>query len=144
MASAASKMLDETGWAPGSIDYIVPHQAGSGIVRFAEMKLQEAGFTANVINGMARDIGNVSSGSIPFALNKLWRKLDGNILCPIASVGPPGENKVSQGCIALRSTPLHHALVRADSLSAHAIPVNALSAGHTPDLSPLPGTVSMP
>jgi 3-oxoacyl-[acyl-carrier-protein] synthase III len=110
MASAASDMLDETGLAPENIDYIVPHQAGSGIVRFAEMKLREAGFTAEVINGMTRDVGNVSSGSVPYTLGKLWQQLDGTILCPIASVGPPGECVVAQGCIALRSTAIHRAL----------------------------------
>ena len=65
MASAARDMLDETGLAPQDIQYVVPHQAGSGIVRFAEMKLREAGFTAEVINGMASQVGNVSSGSVP-------------------------------------------------------------------------------
>ncbi len=110
MASAASDMLDETGLAAENVDYIVPHQAGSGIVRFAEMKLREVGFTAEVINGMTSDVGNVSSGSVPYTLGKLWHKLDGTILCPIASVGPPGECVVAQGCIALRSTANHQAL----------------------------------
>ena len=107
MASAASEMLGETGLTPEDIRFVIPHQAGSGIVRFAEMKLREAGFSAEVINGMASQVGNVSSGSVPYTLDKLWRQLDGNILCPIASVGPPGECAVAQGCIALRSTSLH-------------------------------------
>lgn len=107
MASAASEMLEETGLAPDDIQFIVPHQAGSGIVRFAEMKLREAGFSAEVINGMASEVGNVSSGSVPYTLSELWEELSGNILCPIASVGPPGECAVAQGCIALRSTPAH-------------------------------------
>ncbi len=144
MASAASKMLDETGWTTRNIDYIVPHQAGSGIVRFAEMKLEEAGFTADVINGMARDIGNVSSGSVPYTLNKLWNQLDGNILCPIASVGPPGECTVAQGCIALRSTPIHHDLVRQASSSVHSVPVSALSVSQNSVLLANSGTASMP
>lgn len=110
MASAASDMLDETGLAAENIDFIVPHQAGSGIVRFAEMKLREAGFSAEVINGMASEVGNVSSGSVPYTLGKLWQQLNGTILCPIASVGPPGECAVAQGCIALRSTEIHRAL----------------------------------
>ena len=113
MASAASDMLEETGLEPQNIQYIVPHQAGSGIVRFAEMKLREAGFTADVINGMASTVGNVSSGSVPFTLDKLWHQLDGNILCPVASVGPPGKCAVSQGCIALRSTAAHQSHTRA-------------------------------
>jgi 3-oxoacyl-[acyl-carrier-protein] synthase III len=109
MANAASEMLSATGLQADYINYIVPHQAGSGIVRFAEMKLRDAGFTAQVINGMTSDIGNVSSSSVPYTLNKLWHQLEGNILCPVASVGPPGESAVSQGCIALRSTSLHRA-----------------------------------
>ena len=113
MASAASDMLEETGLEPQNIQYIVPHQAGSGIVRFAEMKLREAGFTADVINGMTSTVGNVSSGSVPFTLDKLWHQLDGNILCPVASVGPPGKCAVSQGCIALRSTAAHQSHTRA-------------------------------
>jgi 3-oxoacyl-[acyl-carrier-protein] synthase III len=113
MANAASDMLEETGLVPENIQYIVPHQAGSGIVRFAEMKLREAGFTADVINGMASEVGNVSSGSVPYTLDKLWNQLDGNILCPIASVGPPGKCAVAQGCIALRSTGVHQAQTRA-------------------------------
>ena len=113
MANAASEMLSATGLRADYIQYIVPHQAGSGIVRFAEMKLRDAGFTAKVINGMTSDIGNVSSSSVPYTLNKLWHQLDGNILCPVASVGPPGESAVAQGCIALRSTPLHRAAAAA-------------------------------
>lgn len=144
MASAANKMLDETGLTTGNIDYIVPHQAGSGIVRFAEMKLQEAGFTAEVINGMAAEVGNVSSGSVPYTLNKLWNQLDGNILCPIASVGPPGKCSVAQGCIALRSTPIHHALVRASSSSAHSVPGSAQSGNTFMDATTFPSNVSMP
>ena len=113
MASAASAMLNETGLSPENIQYIVPHQAGAGIVRFAEMKLREAGFTAEVINGMTSQVGNVSSGSVPYTLDKMWQQLEGNILCPIASVGPPGESSVAQGCIALRSTPNHRSQARA-------------------------------
>lgn len=109
MASAASEMLNETGMRPENIQYIVPHQAGSGIVRLAEMKLRDAGFTGTVVNGMTKEVGNVSSGSVPYTLNQLWHQLDGNILCPVASVGPPGEPAVAQGCIALRSTPIHRA-----------------------------------
>ena len=40
-------------------------------------------------------------------LNALWDDLNGNILCPIASVGPPEKHVVAQGCIALRATPIH-------------------------------------
>jgi len=108
MASATSEMVDDQGLSPEQIDYIVPHQAGSAIVRLAEMKLRDAGFTGPVVNGMTCHIGNVSSGSIPYTLKDKWDQLGGNVFCPIASVGPPGEAAVAQGCIALRSTE-HHA-----------------------------------
>jgi 3-oxoacyl-[acyl-carrier-protein] synthase III len=107
MASAAGDMLNETGLQPDSIRYVVPHQAGAGIVRLTEMRLRDAGFTAEVVNGMTSNVGNVSSGSIPYTLHQLWNQLDGNILCPVASVGPAGEPAVAQGCIAIRST-CHH------------------------------------
>ncbi len=107
MASAATAMLNETGLSAGEIRYIIPHQAGTAIVRLAEMKLRDAGFTGEVINGMTCDVGNVSSGSIPYTLSQIWDELDGYILCPIASVGPPGRPVVAQGCIALRTTTRH-------------------------------------
>lgn len=109
MANAAATLSAETGIRPTEIQFIVPHQAGSGIVRFTEMKLREAGFSGEVINGLTSDVGNVSSGSIPHALKKLWNQLDGNILCPAAAVGKPGRQHVYQGCIILRSTRRHQA-----------------------------------
>ncbi len=107
MAESATSMLNRVGWQPQDIRFIVPHQAGLGIVRLAEMKLRQAGFTAEVVNGMTGDVGNISSGSVPHTLEQKWNGLAGDILCPIASVGPPGKPAVAQGCIALRSTPLH-------------------------------------
>ncbi len=71
-------------------------------VRFAAMKLETIGVGGEVINGLTSQIGNVSSCSIPYALKQAWHVLDGTIACPAAGVGPPGEAKVSQGCILLR------------------------------------------
>ncbi len=107
MALSAREMVRGTGQEPEDIQHIIPHQAGFAIVRLTEMKLRDEGFTGQVINGMTHDIGNISSGSIPFTLHALWDELQGNILCPIASVGPPGKNAVAQGCIALRATAVH-------------------------------------
>lgn len=107
MAASAAEMVRETGGNPEEIQHVLPHQAGFAIVRLTEMKLRDEGFTGKVINGMTHDIGNVSSGSIPYSLNAMWDELHGDIVCPIASVGPPGKNRVAQGCIALRATPLH-------------------------------------
>lgn len=112
MASAARSMARRIGVNPEQVQFIVPHQAGSAIVRLAEMKLREAGFDGTVINGLTRNVGNVSSGSIPYALDQMWADLNGTILCPIASVGPPGRPVVAQGCIALRSTESHELAAR--------------------------------
>lgn len=103
MASSAMEMVEQIRLQPEDIDFIIPHQAGSAIVRLAEMKMRDMGFTGEVINGMANQIGNVSSGSIPYAIYRKWSELHGNILCPVASVGRPGKPFVTEGCIALRS-----------------------------------------
>ncbi|MEM7473468.1 MAG: 3-oxoacyl-[acyl-carrier-protein] synthase III C-terminal domain-containing protein [Planctomycetota bacterium] len=102
MANAATKMAAENDIDPSEVRHIVPHQAGAAIVRLTGMKLEEAGFTAEPCNGFTRDVGNTSSGSVPFALSELWDKLQGDILCPVAAVGAPGKPEVSQGCILLR------------------------------------------
>jgi hypothetical protein len=72
------------------------------------MKLEQLGVQAEVVNGLTKSVGNVSSGSIPYALKKSWDRLHGIIACPTAAVGDPGRAKVSQGCLLLKST-YHHA-----------------------------------
>jgi hypothetical protein len=89
------------------IRFVVLHQAGSRFVEFTGMKLESAGVRGELINGLTPHIGNVSSRSIPYALKKSWRRLHGLVACPTAAVGSPGISEVSQGCILLRSTPLH-------------------------------------
>lgn len=83
--------------------FVVPHQAGAGIVRLAAMKMESAGVRGQVVNDIATDIGNVSSCSIPYALKKMWDNLDGYIACPTAAVGQPGRAEMSQGCIVLKT-----------------------------------------
>ena len=82
----------------------MPHQAGTGIVRFTEMKLAQIGVHGEVINGLTSDVGNVSSCSVPYALQKTWNRLQGTIVCPTAGVGHPGNAQVSQGCIILKAS----------------------------------------
>ena len=103
MANAAAQLAQANHIAPDEINAIVPHQAGEGILRLTGMKLEEAGFTAKPVCGLISEVGNVSSGSVPFALSRMWDQLEGNILCPVAAVGAPGKAEVSQGCILLRS-----------------------------------------
>jgi 3-oxoacyl-[acyl-carrier-protein] synthase III len=107
MASAVGKAVEATGLRAEEIRFVVPHQAGTGIVRFTGMKLDSAGIHGEVINGLTKQIGNVSSCSIPYALRANWHRLSGTIACPTAAVGSPGAREVSQGCILLRATPLH-------------------------------------
>lgn len=104
MADAAEQILIRNQLQAADIQFIVPHQAGAGIVRLTAMKLETAGFDATVINGLTKDIGNVSSCSVPHALKASWNQLSGNILCPVAAVGAPGKSQVSQGCILLRES----------------------------------------
>ena len=107
MSSAVTKALAATDTRGEDVRFVVPHQAGAGIVRFTGMKLETAGVRGELINGLTQKIGNVSSCSIPFALKSTWQRLAGLIACPTVAVGSPGIAEVSQGCILLRATPLH-------------------------------------
>ncbi len=107
MSSALAKSLDAARIPPGDVRFVVPHQAGTGIVRLTAMKLEEIGIRGEVANGLTSGVGNVSSGSIPYALKNLWGRLNGIIACPVAAVGNPGAAEYSQGCILLRATQLH-------------------------------------
>ncbi len=109
MASAATEMAAANGLQPTDVRFVIPHQAGSGIVRFTGIKLEQAGYTGELINGMTGQIGNVSSGSVPYTIDRMWHRLQGSILCPVAAVGAPGKNEVSQGCLLLRTTARHRA-----------------------------------
>jgi 3-oxoacyl-[acyl-carrier-protein] synthase III len=113
MASALSAALNTAGIRPAEVQFVLPHQAGSAIVRLATMKFEQAGVAGEVVNGQTRDVGNVSSGSIPYALCSLWPRLSGTIACPAAAVGEPGRCEVLRGCILLRSTSCHDSLARA-------------------------------
>jgi 3-oxoacyl-[acyl-carrier-protein] synthase III len=107
MASAVDQAIQATGTDAGDIRFVVPHQAGAGIVRFTGMKLEASGVRGELINGLTQHVGNTSSCSIPFALKTAWQRLTGLIACPTAAVGNPGIAEVSQGCLLLRSTPQH-------------------------------------
>jgi len=110
MADATNTILRESSIRTEDVQCVVPHQAGTGIVQLASMKLDEIGVRGEVINGLTSEAGNVSSCSIPFALSKAWRTLDGIIACPSAGVGPPGQPRITQGCILLQATQLHRNL----------------------------------
>ena len=107
MASATASALEAAAIRSEDVRFVIPHQAGAGIVRFTAAKLDTLGIRGEVVNGLTAKVGNVSSGSIPYALKERWQTLGGTIACPTAAVGNPGKREVSQGCILLRATPLH-------------------------------------
>ncbi|MEM8735717.1 MAG: 3-oxoacyl-[acyl-carrier-protein] synthase III C-terminal domain-containing protein [Planctomycetota bacterium] len=110
MADAAEDICQKNHMEPANVDWVVPHQAGTGIVRLTGMKLEQCGFSVEPINGLTANCGNVSSGSVPMALADHWDRLHGHIVCPVAAVGAPGKAEVSQGCILLRGTQLSKSL----------------------------------
>jgi 3-oxoacyl-[acyl-carrier-protein] synthase III len=112
MANALAGALAATGTEKTDLRFILPHQAGAGIVRLTAMKVEQLGIGGEVINGLTSRVGNVSSSSIPYGLKHHWSKFTGLIGCPTAAVGAPGAAEVSQGCLLLRSTPLHDRLAR--------------------------------
>jgi 3-oxoacyl-[acyl-carrier-protein] synthase III len=112
MAGALAESLAVTGVQPADVRFVVPHQAGAGIVRLTAMKVEQLGIGGEVINGLTGRVGNVSSGSIPYGLKHHWSRLTGVVACPTAAVGSPGVAEVSQGCILLRATPLHERIAR--------------------------------
>jgi 3-oxoacyl-[acyl-carrier-protein] synthase-3 len=103
MANATAKALRAAHIRPEEVDFVVPHQAGTGIVRLTAMKLEELGIRAEIVNGLTRDWGNISSSSVPLALKQNWQRLHGTIICPTAAVGRPGQASLMQGCIILRA-----------------------------------------
>jgi 3-oxoacyl-[acyl-carrier-protein] synthase III len=103
MARAVARALAVEGLAAEAVRHVVPHQAGTGIVRFTQMKLDQLGIRGEVLNGITGEVGNVSSSSVPYALNHAWNRLEGIIACPTAAVGSPGKAEVSSGCILLES-----------------------------------------
>ncbi len=115
MAAIAEKALRDAGISPKEVNFVVPHQAGSGIVRLTAMQLDGIGVGGTVINGLTRDVANISSSSVPYAVLREWDRLDGIVLCPTAGVGNPGDATVTRGCVILRATPIHHLRVAASN-----------------------------
>jgi len=107
MAAAVAAALAAAGLSGGDVDFVVPHQAGAGIVRFLGMQLETHGIGGELINGLARRTGNVSACSVPHALRETWGRLRGVVACPTAAVGSPGRPEALQGCVLLRATPHH-------------------------------------
>ena len=107
MSAAVADALAAAGLSGDDVSFVVPHQAGSGIVRFTGMKLEEFGIRGELVNGLTQRTGNVSACSLPHAIKQTWGRLSGLIACPTAAVGSPGKPEVLQGCILLRATAAH-------------------------------------
>ena len=107
MAAAVARGLSASGLVPDEVCHVVPHQAGTGIVRFTGMQLEDHGVHGDIVNGLTRRTGNVSACSVPHALHHEWDRLGGIVACPTAAVGAPGRAEVLQGCVLLRATAAH-------------------------------------
>lgn len=107
MTAALARSLSAQGLRAEDVRHVVPHQAGTAIVRLTAMRMEELGIRAETATGLTSQVGNLSSSSIPFALKKLWHRLQGSIACPAAAVGNPGQAQIAQGCVLLQSTPHH-------------------------------------
>lgn len=112
MAHAAEKALCAAQIDPRDVKFVVPHQAGSGIVRLTAMQLDGIGVRGEVINGLTREVANISSSSVPYAIKREWNRLDGIVLCPTAGVGDPGDATVTCGCVVLRALARHRLAVQ--------------------------------
>lgn len=107
MAAVAEKALRDARIDPKDVSFVIPHQAGSGIVRLTAMQLDGIGVNGEVVNGVTREVANISSSSVPYAIKREWDRLDGILLCPTAGVGNPGDATLTRGCIILRTTQVH-------------------------------------
>jgi len=107
MAAAVAGGLATAGIKGDEVRFVVPHQAGAGIVRFTGMQLEGHGVRCEIVNGLTRRTGNVSACSVPHALHHEWDRLRGLVACPTAAVGAPGRAEVLQGCVLLRATAVH-------------------------------------
>lgn len=141
MADAAEKALRQARIDPKTVNYVVPHQAGSGIVRLAAMQMERFGIGGEIVNGLTREVANISSSSVPYAIRHEWNRLDGIVVCPTAGVGDPGDATVTCGCVILRATEHHRASVRRersgglDAVPATANPIHRRIDHGTPGLA---------
>jgi 3-oxoacyl-[acyl-carrier-protein] synthase-3 len=70
MAGACRELLDKSGFVPGDVDLLIPHQANSRIMVAVAERLG-IGMERAVVD--VAEIGNTSAASIPIALDRAWR-----------------------------------------------------------------------
>jgi 3-oxoacyl-[acyl-carrier-protein] synthase-3 len=70
MESASRRVLDEIGMSLDEVKLIVPHQANTRIIEGASKRL---GVKSERVVSILQKTGNISSASIPVALNEAYR-----------------------------------------------------------------------
>ena len=104
MTDATATAIQATNIRPEAVDFVVPHQAGTGVVNLTAMRLEELGIRGEIVNGLTQHVGNISSSSVPYALRQNWSRLRGTIVCPTGGVSKPGCASLTAGCIILKAT----------------------------------------
>ena len=86
MAGACRELLDKSGFEPGEVDLLIPHQANSRIMIAVAERLG-IGMERAVVD--VAEIGNTSAASIPIALDRAWRagRIAPNALVLLTSFG---------------------------------------------------------
>lgn len=86
---------------------IVPHQAGLRICEFLQRMLDSNVGTLwlTTLQGdpFTKNLGNITSSSLPYALSCLWRQLRGCVICPTAGVDLLGRNIMTGGILVLHA-----------------------------------------
>ncbi|HXF71265.1 MAG TPA: beta-ketoacyl-ACP synthase III [Actinomycetota bacterium] len=70
MAGACRELLEKSGYGPGDVDLLIPHQANARIMLAVAQRLGIDGSRAVVD---VAEVGNTSAASIPIALDRAWR-----------------------------------------------------------------------
>jgi 3-oxoacyl-[acyl-carrier-protein] synthase-3 len=70
MANACRELLEKSGYGPGDVDLLIPHQANARIMTAVAQRLgiDEGRAVVDVA-----EVGNTSAASIPIALDRAWR-----------------------------------------------------------------------
>jgi 3-oxoacyl-[acyl-carrier-protein] synthase III len=70
MANACRQLLDKSGYTPGDVDLLIPHQANSRIMIAVAERL---GISMDRAVVDVETVGNTSAASIPIALHRAWQ-----------------------------------------------------------------------
>ena len=90
MADATAKAIQATGIQPEEVDFVVPHQAGTSVVGLTAMRLEQLGIRGEVINGLTRNVGNISSSVSALRLEAELAAIAGHDRLPNSRGGQTG------------------------------------------------------